>query len=57
MKVTVSPPTAMAEVDLTDLDLFAEGFPHELFAALHRRAAPVWWHEPTEHIPDIIEVA
>ncbi|MET0158502.1 MAG: cytochrome P450, partial [Acidimicrobiales bacterium] len=41
----------MAEVDLTDLDLFADGFPHELFA-LHRREAPVWWHEPTEHTPD-----
>ena len=51
MKVTVSPPTSMAEVDLTDLDLFADGFPHELFA-LHRREAPVWWHEPTEHTPD-----
>ncbi len=44
-------PTSMAEVDLTDLDLFAAGFPHELFA-LHRREAPVWWHEPTEHTPD-----
>ena len=27
------------------------GFPHELFA-LHRRDAPVYWHEPTEHTPD-----
>ena len=44
-------PATMAEVDLTDLDLFADGFPHELFA-LHRREAPVWWHEPTEHTPD-----
>ena len=41
----------MADVDLTDLDLFADGFPHHLFA-LHRREAPVWWHEPTEHTPD-----
>lgn len=40
----------LAGVDLTDLDNFAEGFPHELFAA-HRRLAPVWWHEPTEHTP------
>ncbi|MEX3646432.1 cytochrome P450 [Mycolicibacterium porcinum] len=37
--------------DLTDLDNFASGFPHELFAA-HRREAPVYWHEPTEHTPD-----
>ncbi|MBX8691094.1 cytochrome P450 [Mycobacterium sp. 20091114027_K0903767] len=37
--------------DLTDLDNFASGFPHELFAA-HRRDAPVYWHEPTEHTPD-----
>lgn len=37
--------------DLTDLDNFAAGFPHELFAA-HRRDAPVHWHEPTEHTPD-----
>ena len=39
------------EVDFTDLDNFASGFPHELFA-LHRREAPVYWHEPTEHTPD-----
>ncbi len=37
--------------DFTDLDNFASGFPHELFAA-HRREAPVYWHEPTEHTPD-----
>lgn len=37
--------------DLTDLDNFAAGFPHELFA-VHRRNAPVYWHEPTEHTPD-----
>jgi cytochrome P450 len=47
----VGAPTTMAEVDLTDLDVFADGFPHHLFA-LHRREAPVWWHEPTEHTPD-----
>jgi cytochrome P450 len=41
----------MAEIDLTDLDNFANGFPHDLFV-MHRRAAPVWWHEPTEHTPD-----
>jgi len=38
-------------VDFTDLDNFAAGFPHELFA-VHRRAAPVFWHEPTAHTPD-----
>ena len=37
--------------DLTNLDNFADGFPHELFR-IHRREAPVWWHEPTEHTPD-----
>jgi cytochrome P450 len=37
--------------DLTDLDGFAVGFPHDVFTAL-RRDAPVWWHAPTEHTPD-----
>ncbi|WP_301333274.1 cytochrome P450 [Mycolicibacterium frederiksbergense] len=37
--------------DLTDLDNFASGFPHQLFA-VHRREAPVFWHPPTEHTPD-----
>jgi cytochrome P450 len=41
----------LADVDLTDLDNFASGFPHELFV-LHRRESPVWWHEPTSHTPD-----
>lgn len=36
--------------DLTDLDSFADGFPHALFEA-HRREAPVYWHEPTENTP------
>jgi cytochrome P450 len=39
------------EIDLTDLSLFAEGFPHDTFRCL-RREAPVWWHRPTEHTPD-----
>ncbi|OHV03443.1 cytochrome P450 [Mycobacterium talmoniae] len=38
-------------IDFTDLDNFATGFPHQLFA-IHRRDAPVYWHEPTEHTPD-----
>jgi cytochrome P450 len=42
---------ALAGIDFTDLDNFANGFPHELFA-IHRREAPVYWHEPTEHTPD-----
>ena len=42
---------SLAGVDLTNLDNFANGFPHELFR-IHRRDAPVWWHEPTEHTPD-----
>jgi cytochrome P450 len=42
---------ALAEIDLTDLDNFANGFPHELFT-VHRREAPVFWHEPTDNTPD-----
>ena len=38
-------------IDLTDLDAFAGGFPHDVFTVL-RREAPVWWHEPTSHTPD-----
>lgn len=43
--------SALTRIDFTDLDNFADGFPHELFA-VHRREAPVYWHEPTEHTPD-----
>jgi cytochrome P450 len=42
---------ALDGIDLTDLDNFADGFPHELFVR-HRAEAPVFWHEPTEHTPD-----
>jgi len=42
---------ALAGIDLTDLDNFASGLPHELFA-VHRVEAPVWWHRPTSHTPD-----
>ena len=42
---------ALAGIDFTDLDNFATGFPHDLFA-IHRREAPVFWHEPTENTPD-----
>ncbi|BBZ11985.1 cytochrome P450 [Mycobacterium branderi] len=41
----------VCDFDLTDLDNFADGFPHDLFA-IHRREAPVFWHQPTEHTPD-----
>jgi cytochrome P450 len=41
----------VAGIDFTDLDNFANGFPHDLFA-IHRREAPVYWHEPTENTPD-----
>jgi cytochrome P450 len=43
--------TSVAEIDLTDLDNFASGFPHDLFE-VHRREAPVHWHQPTEKTPD-----
>ncbi len=42
---------ALQGIDFTDLDNFANGFPHELFA-VHRREAPVYWHEPTDNTPD-----
>jgi cytochrome P450 len=43
-------PASLADVDLTDLDRFARGFPHDIFARL-RREAPVWWHPPTPRTP------
>ncbi len=39
-----------ADIDLTDLDRFIHGFPHEAFVRL-RREAPVWFHPPTAHTP------
>jgi len=42
---------ALAQIDFTDLDNFASGFPHDLFE-VHRREAPVYWHQPTENTPD-----
>jgi cytochrome P450 len=49
--MTAAEAAALTEIDFTDLDNFADGFPHDLFA-LHRRVAPVFWHEPTQHTPD-----
>jgi len=43
--------TSLAEVDFTDLDNFANGFPHDLFD-VHRREAPVYWHAPPDNTPD-----
>ncbi len=40
----------LPDIDLTDLDRFANGFPHELFTTL-RREAPVWFQPPTAHTP------
>lgn len=40
----------LADIDLTDLDRFVDGFPHPVFARL-RKDAPVFWHRPTEHTP------
>lgn len=47
----MSPVAELDQIDFTDLDNFAAGFPHDLFA-LHREQAPVYWHEPTENTPD-----
>ncbi len=41
----------LAAVDLTDLDLFAGGFPDDVFTRL-RAEAPVWWHPSSPHTPD-----
>ena len=38
------------DIDLTDLDRFAHGFPHDVFSVL-RRERPVWFHPPTAHTP------
>jgi cytochrome P450 len=40
----------LRHVDLTDLELFASGFPHDVFR-VHREVAPVWWHPATAHTP------
>jgi cytochrome P450 len=42
---------ALEDIDLTDLDRFTAGFPHDVFTVL-RHEAPVWWHLPTRHTPD-----
>jgi cytochrome P450 len=37
-------PMKLEDIDLTDLDLFANGDPHQAFTVL-REQAPVYWHE------------
>jgi cytochrome P450 len=41
---------AAPSFDLTDLDSFRSGFPHDVFSWL-RAEAPVYWHAPTAHTP------
>jgi cytochrome P450 len=48
--MNAAPAPATPGIDLTDLDRFAHGFPHDLFTLL-RRTAPVWFHPPTPHTP------
>jgi cytochrome P450 len=43
--------SSLLQIDFTDLDNFASGFPHSLFE-VHRREAPVYWHPATENTPD-----
>jgi cytochrome P450 len=40
----------LGDIDLTDLDTFADGAPLDAFDRL-RTVAPVSWHEPTGHTP------
>ncbi|MDP7722340.1 cytochrome P450 [Mycobacterium sp. TY814] len=49
--MTICSTPSLLGVDLTDPDNFADGFPYDIFES-HRREAPVFWHEPTEHTPD-----
>ena len=43
--------SAIEQRDLSDLDEFTDGFPHDLFEELRAQAA-VSWHPATEHTPD-----
>ncbi|MBE1549927.1 cytochrome P450 [Mycobacterium sp. OAS707] len=51
MSSSLSGSSGLSEIDFTDLDNFAGGFPHALFE-VHRREAPVYWHAATERTPD-----
>ena len=37
----------LSDIDLTDYDLYRQGFPHDVFTRL-RRSAPVWKHPDTD---------
>lgn len=39
------------DIDLADLDRFVDGFPHDVFAFVRQRGAPVRFHPPTAHTP------
>ncbi|BBX98165.1 cytochrome P450 [Mycobacterium lacus] len=51
MSATGPAAASLSGIDLTDPNNFADGFPHNVFE-IHRRQAPVFWHQPTEHTPD-----
>lgn len=40
----------LADLDLTDAELYRHGFPHEIFTTL-RREAPVWWQSVPDNFP------
>jgi cholest-4-en-3-one 26-monooxygenase len=42
----------LADVDLTDCELYRDGFPHEVFTLL-RHEAPVWWQAVTDDHTEI----
>ena len=46
----MDPSDELRDIDLTDLDRFADGFPHPVFTRL-RGEAPVWFHPATAHTP------
>ena len=41
----------LSGIDLSDLERFASGAPHDDYRRM-RDHAPVHWNEPTEHTPD-----
>jgi cholest-4-en-3-one 26-monooxygenase len=43
--------TALGDIDLTEYDLYRQGFPHHVFTRL-RRDAPVWKHPETAMLRD-----
>jgi len=41
---------SFTDIDLTDGELYRQGFPHDVFTML-RREAPVWWHPLPDDFP------